>query len=116
MNRMVLSAILCPFLCLGAQAQTPDAGAAPSQTAILYGAYQPISSDNPLVQEARDFAQSRMLSMTFGEVSVAYVQVVAGMNVKLVCNVTEDGQPSSWKFVVYKSLDGKWHMGLAERL
>ena len=116
MNRLVLSAFLCPILGLGAQAQTPDAGAPPSENAIIFGAYEPVPTDNPIVQEARDFAQSRMLSMTFGEVSVAYIQVVAGLNVKIVCAVTEDGQPSSWKFVVYRSLDRKWHLGLAQKL
>lgn len=115
MNRAILAALLCPLLGLGAQAQTPDGGTPPAP-AHLFGAFEPVPANSPVVQEARDFAQSRMLSMTFGEVSVAYVQVVAGLNVKIVCGVTEDGQQSSWKFVVFKSLDGKWHMGMAERL
>lgn len=116
MNRIVLSALLCPLLGLTAQAQAPGAGGPPSRADIMMGAYEPIPTDNPLVQEARDYAQSRMVSMNFGEVSVAYIQVVAGLNIKMVCSVTEDGQPAIWKFVVYRSLDKQWHLGVAEKL
>lgn len=116
MNRIVLSALLCPLLGIAAQAQAPSAGYGSTSAPIMAGAYAPLPTDSPLVQEAEQFVQSRMLSMTFGEVSVAYVQVVAGLNIKMVCSVMEDGEQSSWRFVAFRSLDGRWHLGLAERL
>lgn len=116
MNRIVLAALLCPLLGVMAHAQTTPAGAPPTQNEILFGAYTPVPSNTPVVVEARNYVQSRLMSMTLGEVSVAYTQVVAGLNVKIVCSVMEDGHESSWKFVTFKSLDGQWHLGLAQRL
>ena len=114
MNRFALAALLFPLLGTFAQAQTPTP--TPTVNASLFGAYSPVPSDSPVVLEARTFMQSRLLSLTLGEVSVAYVQIVEGMNVKLVCSVMEDGKPSSWKFEAFHSLDGQWHFGLAQHL
>lgn len=123
MNRGCLASLIIPIVALSAQAQTPGNGTPAPQAGepgptpdILVGAYSKVPLDTPVVKEARDFLQSRLVSLTLGEVSVAYVQVVAGLNVKLVCDVMEDGQTASWKFVAYRSLDGHWHFWLAEHL
>jgi hypothetical protein len=72
--------------------------------------------DAPLVQDAKNFAQSRMPSLTLVEVNVACTQIVHGTNIKLVTTGVEDGQQVSWKFVVYKKLDGQMSLSLAEKL
>lgn len=115
MNRIVLSALLCPLFGVMAYAQSPNEGALPAAPALL-GAYAPAAADSPVVLEAKHFLQSRMVSVSLGEVCVAYTQVVDGLNVKLVCNAFEEGHQASWKFVACKSLDGIWHFGVAERL
>jgi len=89
---------------------------APTAQASLFGAYAPLPADSPLAREARDFVQSRMVGLVLGEVNVAYVQVVSGMNVKLICSATDEGKVSSWKFQAFRSLDGQWHFGLAQHL
>lgn len=123
MNRTHLAVLIIPFLALSAQAPLEGAPAAqtgepgPGNAAdILFGAYRKVPIDTPVVQEARAFLQSRLVSLTLGETSVAYVQIVNGTNVKLVCDVLEDGRTASWKFVAYKSLDGHWHFWSAEHL
>jgi hypothetical protein len=50
------------------------------------------------------------------DVNVAYTQVVSGTNVKFVTTGVEDGQQVTWKFVVYKHLDGQMSLSLAEKL
>jgi hypothetical protein len=80
------------------------------------GAYRPAPVDTPLVGDARAFVQKHLASMTLGDVTEAYIQVVAGLNVKLVCTVVADDGPSAWEFVAYRSLDGKWHFYSANRI
>jgi len=70
----------------------------------------------PLVLDAKAYVQKHLAAMSLGEVTEAYTQVVAGVNIKLVVNVTADDGPSSWQFVAYQSLDGKWHLYSANRI
>ena len=70
----------------------------------------------PLVQEARTFLQGRLFGMTLNQVREAYTQVVAGLNVKLVCEVQEEDGLATWQFVAFRSLDGHWHFHSALRL
>jgi hypothetical protein len=111
MNRIVLSALLCAFLAPLAHGEAP----APQKN-ILVGAYRQVPVDSPVVQDARNYIQTRLVSVNLGEVTTAYVQVVEGLNVKLICTATEDGQQATWKFIAFQSLDGLWHLGLAEHL
>lgn len=112
MNRtLLLPFLLTALLGVPARAQAPRSAAD-----AVFGAYQRVPADLPVVQEARDFLKSRMVSLSLGETSAAYVQVVDGTNVKMVCDVVEEGRAASWKLVAYKSLDGHWHLWSAERL
>jgi hypothetical protein len=100
------------FTLLGAslQAQTPGVHAPE------FGAYVQVPVNSPQVKEARDFVQSRLTTFSLGETARAYVQVVAGLNVKLICDVNEEGKTVSWGFSAFRSLDGQWHLMLAERI
>jgi hypothetical protein len=50
------------------------------------------------------------------QVDTAYTQVVKGLNVKLICTAMAEGRQQSWKFVVYRDLDGRMELTLAELL
>ena len=112
MNRYVLAALLCSNFFNSAQAQLPVA----AEQRVLVGAYSPAPLDLPLVQETKAYVQKHLAAMTLGELREAYTQVVAGVNIKVVCNVTADDGNSTWEFVVYQSLDGKRHLYSANRI
>jgi hypothetical protein len=80
------------------------------------GAYEPAPCDMPLVQDARAYIQKHLPSMNLEDVKEAYTQVVAGLNVKLICSVTADDGQSNWQFVAFRSLDGHWHLTSAKRI
>lgn len=117
MNKYVLTAMLCPFMTATGQAQAPqDPSGPPNPSRIIVGGYQPAQTDTPLVLDAKAFVQKHLASMNLNEVTEAYTQVVAGLNVKLVCEVMADDGPSFWEFVAYRSLDSKWHFYSANRI
>lgn len=110
------TASLALLLGLAAPIQAAMPNNVPSQAGPMVGAYQAIPVDAPEVQDARDFAQSRVPSFAVTRVNVAYTQVVAGLNIKLIATGLEEGRQETWKFVVYKNLDGSLALTLAERL
>jgi hypothetical protein len=114
MNRNLCTAALVFLMGFSAQAAGPTDN--PAQSGILLGAFAPAPVDAPLVQDAKNFAQSRIPSVTLVEVNVAYTQVVSGMNIKFIATGVEEGQQVTWKFIVYKKLDGQMSLSLAERL
>lgn len=116
MNRIIRTAALVSLMGFATHAQAVISGGTPSQSDIIVGAFVPAASDAPLVQDAKNFAQSRFPSLTLVDVNVAYTQVVHGTNIKLVTTGVEDGQQVTWKFVVYKKLDGQMSLSLAEKL
>lgn len=81
----------------------------------MIGGYRPVPTDNPLVAEAKAYVQKHLVAMSLGEVAEAFTQVVAGVNVKFVCQVAADDGTSTWEFVAYQSLDGRWHFWSANR-
>jgi hypothetical protein len=118
MNKFLFAALLCPMTAMVGFAQglpAPQADFFPSGHGRM-GAYAPASPDNPLVQDARAFIQRQLASMTLNEVTEAYTQVVAGLNVKLVCEVQGQDGTAPWQFIAYRSLDGQWHFHSAARL
>jgi hypothetical protein len=116
MNRIFRTATLVALVGFAAHAQAFIPGATPSQSGIILGAYASAPVDAPLVQDAKNFVQSHIPSLTLVAVNVAYTQIVDGTNIKLVTTGVEDGQQVTWKFVVYKTLDGQMSLSLAERL
>jgi len=116
MNRIFRTAALVSLVGFASHAQAVIPGGTPSQPGAIVGAFAPAPVDAPLVQDAKNFAQSRIPSLTLVDVNVAYTQVVDGTNIKLVTTGVEDGQQVTWKFVVYKQLDGQMSLSLAEKL
>lgn len=113
MTRIVRSAVLFAFLGVVAPAQTADGSATPQP---IVGAYSPANLNSPEVQQAKQFVQARMASLALTDVRIAYTQVVAGLNIKLITNALEDGRQVSWKFVVYRDLNNQYSLSVAERL
>ena len=113
----LMTFILTTALGVPAMAQwSPGQEDQPSSRPGRMGAYAPAGLEAPMVLEARTFLQGRLPSMTLNEVREAYTQVVAGLNVKLVCEVEEEDGPATWQFVAFRSLDGRWHFHSALRL
>ncbi|GEM_PF-1307927 len=115
MNAFVLAAFLCPALALSAQSPAQPSGA-PGGDSILVGDYRPTPVDQPQVVEAKGFLQQKLPNLTLLDVTRAYTQVVAGLNVKLVARVLDEEGTMDWEFVAYQSLDGKWHLTSANRI
>jgi len=116
MNRTFRMATLIALAGFASHAQAVIPDGTPSQPGVIAGGFTPAPADAPLVQDAKNFAQSRMPSLTLVDVNVAYTQVVNGTNIKLVATGVEDGRQVTWKFVVYQKLDGEMSLSLAERL
>jgi len=113
-NKYVLASLLCPVF--GLSASTPTAPETPLGDAPLLGGYQAASSEAPLVQEAKSFIQKQFATMNLRDVTEAYVQVVAGLNVRFRCAVQAEDGCETWEFLAFRSLDGRWHFQSASRL
>jgi hypothetical protein len=116
MHRILTTAALLALLGTAAPALTAGAAETADQASILVGAYTPAAPDAPEVQDARNAAQTRLPGLSQVQVATAYTQVVKGLNVKLICTAQAEGRQQSWKFVVYRHLDGQWELTLAEQL
>ena len=111
LNKYVLAALLCPLVGASARAQMSQHPSHP-----ITGAYEMTPLDTPVVQQAKGYIQNQMPNLVLGEVTEAYTQVVAGLNVKLVVEATGEDGPSTWQFVAFRSLDQRWHLTSAQRI
>jgi len=116
MNRIACTVTIFTLLGCAAPAQTVIPRDSIRPSGVLAGAYQPVPVDEAKVQDAKAFAQSRLPFLTLVDVNVAYAQVVQGWNVKFITTGVEDGRQVTWKFVVYRDLDGQMALSMAERL
>ncbi len=110
MNIAYLLLLACPLL--AAPPRTP-AGSAP-RARVMPGSYQSVDPDSAEVREARAAIQRQMECLPIASVQEAFVQVVAGLNYKLVCRVETDG--NVWEFVVWHRLNDAWELTSAKRL
>ena len=115
MNRIFRSVVLVSILGFAVPAPAADTQGSSSVPPVL-GAYSPVAVDAPEVKEARTFVQDRLPSLSLGEVKVAYTQVVAGLNIKFISDALDGGRQETWKFVVYRDLEGRMALAVAERL
>jgi hypothetical protein len=109
MNRFAILALYSPLLAAaGCMAPQPEPR--------LVGGYQAAALDAPLVLEAQAFIQKHFAFLRLEAIQEAYTQVVAGTNVKLVCRVAGEGEPSQWEFVAWRKLNGTWELQSARRV
>jgi len=95
----------------------PAAAAAPAATARepRPGGYTPAKVDDPLVLEAKAAVQRQFALLRLETVLDAGLQLVAGLNVALVCRVQEADGQGIWAFRVHRRLDNSWQLTLARR-
>jgi len=112
MNWIRVAAVAGPLLAAGPSlCAHPAAGAA-----AVPGGYQTTDVDSAQVREARAAVQKNLATLRIESVREAYVQVVAGLNFRLVCEVSGEGGPAVWEFVIWHKLDGTWQLTGARRL
>ena len=104
------------FVCsLMAVTPAPTHSTAPAN-AIMPGGYQSVDSEAATVQEVKATAQKALSGISIEAVLEAYQQVVAGMNYKLVCQVSEPNGTATWEFIVWHRLDDSWKLTSARQL
>ena len=104
--------VLLTFLGLALTAQNPPSSAKHP----MPGAPVASTTDTPVVREAKAFVQKHLAILRIKEVKEASTQVVAGLNVKLVCRVAEEEGSGTWEFHAYRKLDGHWRLQSAQRI
>jgi hypothetical protein len=80
------------------------------------GSYSSRSVESADVQDARAAVQKEFTNLRIETVQEAYVQVVAGVNYKLICRVSAAEGPATWEFVVWHRLDGHWQLTSANQI
>jgi len=110
------------WLIVFALAGLPLVGAGPDQPARppegpgrLVGAFKALAVDQQLVKDAKAAIQSYFTSLKLETVLEAEVQVVAGSNFRLTCEVREPVGAGIWRFVIWRRLDGTWRLTSARR-
>ena len=114
MTIALLSLLICPLM--AAPQAMPARMAAQSEYHGMPGAYQPVDTGSPEVLEAKAAVQEHLPRFIIDQVNEAYVQVVAGTNYKLVCDVMGEGQSAVWQFVVWHMLNGQWELISARKI
>lgn len=118
MSRRSYAILFASLLAVAGQAQAVNPNDSTDSTPVgpMVGAYAPAAVDSPLVAQAKAFVQDRFPSLSLQTVNVAYTQVVRGFNIKLIGTGLDEGRQETWKFVVYRDLDGTMSLSIAERL
>jgi len=80
------------------------------------GGFVPVPADQPLVLAAKAAIQKYFATLQLGNVQEAATQVVAGMNVRILCQVKEGDDQMVWRFQIWRKLDGTWRLTSARRL
>ena len=89
---------------------------APAAPPRLAGGFRPLKGDDPLARDAKAAVQAYFASsFKLDAILAAEVQVVAGANFRLTCQVQEPDGPGTWRFVIWRRLDGTWRLTSARR-
>jgi hypothetical protein len=91
-------------------------GAVAAAPGPVVGAYQSVDVGSAEVLDARTAVQTDLARLRIEAIHAAYAQVVAGINFKLVCQVSDGDGSSTWVFIVWHRLDGQWQFESATRL
>lgn len=88
-----------------------------SSSKVMPGGYASISTNDQLVKDSLALLKKNFAILKVTGVESAAKQVVAGLNIKLVCKVSNEGAANErWEFVIYKDLKNKYHLTSAKRL
>ena len=100
-----------PMACAGPGTGNP----APAGPPRLAGGFKSIAVEQPLVQEAKAAIQAYFATLRLEAVLAAEVQVVAGTNLRMTCQVREPDGLGTWRFAIWRRLDGRWRLTSARR-
>ena len=75
----------------------------------LAGGYTKVSVSDSEVTGALSYLKSNFPVIQIGTVTEAYKQVVSGLNIKMICKVTQVGKTETWEMVVYKDLNNHYY-------
>jgi hypothetical protein len=95
---------------LGAGAPQPKA------PGILPGGFRSLDPASDPAKAAAGAVQKELALLTVNKVEQAFVQVVAGMNYRLVCQAQRGEAVSTWEFIIWSKLDGTWELTSARKL
>lgn len=110
MKRILWPLLACPLIA----APPPRSPVPPVRAARgLPGGYRAVDIGSADVQEAKAAIRRQLACLPIETVLEAYVQVVAGSNFKLVCQIEAGGV---WEFVVWHRLNDLWELTSARRL
>lgn len=74
------------------------------------GGYTKIAVTDKEVTDAVSFMKKSFPAIRIDAVNEAFKQVVAGLNIRLVCNVSAMGGKDTWEMVIYKDLKGNYFL------
>jgi len=83
-------------------AELPESGA-------LCGGYTKVSVQDQSVTDTLNYLKENFPALKVAEIKEAYAQVVAGLNVKLICQMEGYQTGELWEIVVFRDLDGEFH-------
>jgi hypothetical protein len=112
MKKWIFPMLAWPLMAVTPQHPQPSAPA----SQVMPGGYQLVESDAAEVQTAKATAQNAMSNLRIEAVLEAYKQVVAGMNYKLICQVSAPDGAATWEFVIWHQLDDSWKLTSARQL
>jgi hypothetical protein len=78
------------------------------------GGWKKISITDKEVVDSLAYLGENFPVITVEKVHSAYVQVVAGLNVKLICTIAGLGEEKKWEIIVYKDLEKNFHFTSAK--
>jgi hypothetical protein len=73
------------------------------------GGYTKVPVNEKEVTGALSYLKKNFPAFGIDSVEEAYTQVVAGVNIKLICKVTHPGNRETWEIIVYRDLKNEYH-------
>jgi len=78
------------------------------------GGWNKIATNDKMVSDSVSYLQANFPVIVIDKVQEAYQQVVAGLNVKIICTVAHLKNKEKWEIVIYKDLKGTFHLTSAK--
>lgn len=76
----------------------------------IVGGYTKVAVDSKDVTDALSYVKKNFPAFGVESVEEAYTQVVAGLNVKMVCKVAHPKCSEKWELTVYRDLKNEYHL------
>ncbi len=108
--------VLLVFLCVSLLTSVCLAqGMLVSDSTKMVGGYMKVAVSDKEVAAALSYLKKNFPALGIESVVEASTQVVAGMNIKMICKVTHAGTSETWEMVVYRDLKNEYHFTGAKK-